>query len=140
MKKGKLAVALSILSLFLYPLSDILCVGVSSLSLVYAVAGVRECEVTVKVIQPALVLGFVYALRGVFALIINTIVHIANFGSGTARLYHNINGFNRVVSIICLILVFIHLVLTLVFFSLNKDVPVAGEIASSLAGERKRRD
>ena len=87
MKKGRLAVALSVLALFLYPLSDILCVGVSVLSLVYAVVGVRDCEVTKKVIQPSLILGFVYALKGVLALIINTIVHIADFGSGTARLY-----------------------------------------------------
>ena len=134
MDKGKIAIVLSVLSLIVYPLSDILCVGLILFVLSYAIIVLKNKEVSVKVTQPAIMLTTIYALRGVLAIIIGIISNIAMFNNGyySSQLYDNIVGFNRVMNLICLFLIFIYALITIIFFAMDKDVPLFGKLSRSI--------
>lgn len=141
MKKINLfAICLAVFALILYPINDLACVLVMLTALTTAVFVIKDKELTAKVLQPALMLGTLYAIRSVFAIILGI---ISNFGQLSSNyyygnLYENISNFNRILSAVCLILVLVYLVLTLVFFIIKKDIPLFGNLSNKILGKQEK--
>lgn len=136
MDKGKLSILLAMFSLVLYPINDLACVGVIILALCVAIFGVKEKDVTKKVLQPTIVLGSAYLIRGVFAILLNIINNFARLSDTyySTSLYDNSNKCSYVISALCLVLVLVFAVLIAVFYLLKKDTPVLGCVADRILG------
>ena len=130
---------MAVASLVLYAVNDLACIAMSVTAVLFAIFAAKDRNVTQKALQPALMLGTVYGLRGVLALIINTIQNFGLMGDSyySSGLYDNINAFNRIFGIICYIAIFVYLVVTIVLFSLKKDVPLFGTLSTKIVGDEK---
>ena len=139
MKKGRYAIILALISLMMYPINDIICMGLIVVAMTYAILAVKDREVIVKVAQPALMLTFLYLTRALLAVIVGIINNIAMLGDNyySSKLYENIVVYNRINSIVFMFLILVFAVLTVIFFMLNKDVPVVGKLARKIIGEKK---
>ena len=139
MKKGRYAIILALISLMMYPINDIVCIGLIVVAMTYAILAVKDREVIVKVAQPALMLTFLYLIRALLVVIVGIINNIAMLGDNyySSKLYENIVVYNRINSIVFMFLILVFAVLTVIFFMLNKDVPVVGKLARKIIGEKK---
>jgi len=139
-KNSKILVLLSVFSLVLYPISDLLAVGVALTVLLCSCFILKSNETTIKTLQPALMLSSVYILRGVISLIMNVITNIANATDKyySTSLYENVSKFNNIFSVICTLIIVVYLVITIVFFALKKDVPLFGSLAKKITGQEKK--
>ena len=139
-KRKNLFVVLSVASLVLYPINDLACIILCLTSLLCSVLILKSKETTIKVLQPTLMLASLYILRSVLAIIINTITNFAMLKDNyySTKLYHNITDFNRIMSSIYLIALFIYLVTTIICFSVKKDVPLFGCLSKKLANNKTK--
>ena len=139
MNKGKYAIILAVLSLIMYPINDIVCVGLMVVAMSYAILAVKDREVILKVAQPALIIMLLYSLRAILAVIVGIINNIAMLGENyySSQLYENITAYNCISSIIFMFLILIFAVMTIVCFALRKDIPGFGCVARKIIGEKK---
>ena len=80
MKKGKYSIILAVLSLIMYPINDIICIGLMVVAMTYAILVVKDRDLTIKIAQPSLMIMCLYTLRAVLAVIVGVINNIAMLG------------------------------------------------------------
>ena len=135
-KFSKISFGLVVLAFVLYPISDIICIGVALLALCFALFHVKDAKTSSRLMQPILLLGGVYALRGVIAFIESIIDYFARTGDDyySSGFSYSVADFNYVMYAIYLILVLAILVVSIIFFALKKDIPVVNKLADKVNG------
>lgn len=139
MNKGKYAIILAVLSLIMYPINDIICIGLIVVAMTYAILVSKDREVITRVAQPALMLMSLFSIRALLSVIVGTITNIAMMGENyySSKLYENITIYNRVLSIILFVTILIYALTTIICFARDKDTPLFGKLARKIIGEKK---
>ena len=142
MKNGKYALIIAIFALICYPINDVVCIGLIVTAMTYAIVKAKDWEVIIKVAQPSLMIMSLYSLRAIIAIVINSISNIAMLKDNyySSKLYENITNFNRIFAMILLVIAFVYIVVSIVFFMMNKDVPLYGKLARKIIGDKKEND
>lgn len=133
---SKLVIMLSIASLVMYELNLLASIAIAVTALIVAIFGVKDDKTTSRVLQVNILLGSVLALRGVLTIIVDMIEYFARLDGQyyNSVLNSNIAGFRYVMSAMYLIFILSFLVLSIVMFALDRDIPVADKLANKIVG------
>ena len=133
---SKLVIMLAIASLVMYELNLLVSIALAVTALIVAIFGVKDDKTTSRVLQVNILLGSVIALRGVLTIIVDMIEYFARLDGQyyNSVLSSNITGFRYVMSAIYLICILSFLVLSIVMFVLDRDIPVADKLANRIVG------
>lgn len=134
MKMKKFLIGLSVFSLVFYPLDTQVTVLLALGAILLSAFVLKDKETTAKTLQPALLIAPVYVLRSVIGIVFSIINNFARNAENyyTSGFYEFYSAFSNVMSAVYLILAVLAIVVLLVCFLKNKDVPVVGNWANKL--------